>query len=671
MSRLVLISVFLLTLLASACSSPSDDLVATTTTSPPTSVSSTTSLGSGEVVLQPASLTQAPDCDQLLGFYQERALEIVGPYGLGGDFGIYPVSDTTMEAAESGGDDADGGSSGHQTNVQVEGVDEADVLKSDGRFIYDIMNHSRLRIWETTDEGLEARGRLRFDENSSPQGMLLSGDTLVIITSRWQAPSARGGADIAWDRGGSQYTELIEVDISDRSDPREIRSIVFDGNTLSSRLVGDSLRLVLQSGTVGVEWEYPKGSGLRAEREATERNKEIIRETTIDNWLPYSVITGPDGEEEGVMLDCDEVLLPAENNGIETLTILEFDIGSGIDSWSAGGVVAKGETVYANAERVYVATGIWQNPIVFEGAGDEQSDPIETRTTTSIHRFDTPADGEPVYIATGEVPGYLLNQFAMDEYEGHLRVASTDEPGWWGVDDGTESESHVTVLRTEGDELVEVGSIDGLGVTERIYAVRFMGDMGYVVTFRQVDPLYTLDLSDPTAPEMKGELKIKGYSAYLHPLEAGRLLGVGQNATDDGMTTGLQASLFDVSDLSDPTRLDTAGVRDAYSPIEYDHHAFTTDGDTAYVPYESWSFNEGDQTETLAFGVLAIPLTGDDLSDTRELIVVEGKADGAGDPWRFSPQRTLVFDDTLYAYGHGGITVIDLPSGEVTDQIRS
>ena len=173
---------------------------------------------------------------------------------------------------------------------------------------------------------------------------------------------------------------------------------------------------------------------------------------------------------------------------------------------------------------------------------------------TEIHRFDTTDPTKTVYRATGTVPGFILNHYALSEHDGKLRVATTEEP-IWAPGAERESQSTVTVLDQQGNRLVRIGSVTGLGKGERIYAVRFMGDQGYVVTFRQIDPLYTLDLRDPTAPKVVGELKIPGYSAYLHPVGEGRLLGIGRDGAD------VQASLFDVSNPAAPHRRRAAAVR--------------------------------------------------------------------------------------------------------------
>jgi uncharacterized secreted protein with C-terminal beta-propeller domain len=195
--------------------------------------------------------------------------------------------------------------------------------------------------------------------------------------------------------------------------------------------------------------------------------------------------------------------------------------------------------------------------------------------TTAVHRFDISQPGQTTYSASGEVPGYVIGQFALSELGGVLRMASTDSPVWWSGAPPQETQSYVSTLKQSGGELLPLGRVGGIGRGERIQAVRVLGDAGYVVTFRQVDPLFTIDLSQPAAPRVAGELKLLGYSAYLHPLGDGLLLGVGQDATSQGSRLGTQLSLFDVSDLAHPLRLAQRAVgSSSSSEVEYDHHAF-------------------------------------------------------------------------------------------------
>jgi hypothetical protein len=237
------------------------------------------------------------------------------------------------------------------------------------------------------------------------------------------------------------------------------------------------------------------------------------------------------------------------------------------------------------------------------------------------------------------------------------------------------SEGRVTVLKVDGDELAEVGVIKGLGVGERIRGVRFIGDVGYVVTYRQTDPLYTVDLSDPAHPKVRGELSVLGYSAYLHPAGDGRLLGLGQDGTKEGASTGLQLSLFDVSNLDAPRRLDRTRMAGAWSDVEGDHHAFTMAGDLVLIPYSAWTSVEDkgssevapDDTYVSRFdaGVIAVRVGPDGLGQAATLRPI---ADGQIDfpqtgnvPKKVSritdayPLRTLVHDGTIYTLTATGV----------------
>jgi len=261
---------------------------------------------------------------------------------------------------------------------------------------------------------------------------------------------------------------------------------------------------------------------------------------------------------------CRSVRRPVAFAGVGMLTILTIDLDRGLPPADADALLTSGETVYASDDRLYVATERWLAP-------DTPAADVSATRATTINAFDTTAPDATTYRAGGDVRGYLLNQFALSEDRGRLRVATTDLPDWLAGD----SESFVTVLDEQGDRLVQIGRVGGLGHGERIYAVRFLGDTGYVVTFRQIDPLYTLDLSDPADPRVMGQLDLLGYSAYLHPLGGDLLLGVGQDATPEGRTAGSQASLFDISDLRHPALLDHHSLGDNATPeVGFDHHAF-------------------------------------------------------------------------------------------------
>jgi uncharacterized secreted protein with C-terminal beta-propeller domain len=268
---------------------------------------------------------------------------------------------------------------------------------------------------------------------------------------------------------------------------------------------------------------------------------------------------------------------------------------------------------------------------------------------TEIHRFDASAPGETTYAGSGTVPGFVLNQFALSEHDGVLRVASTDEPAWLPEGPSPEpAQSYVTVLGAQGGRLAQVGQVGGLGKGQRIYAVRFVGTAGYVVTFRQMDPLYAIDLSDPAAPRVAGELELSGYSAYLHPIGGGLLLGIGQEANAQGRPEGTQVSLFDVSDPTAPRRLQHVVYGNGSSDAEFDHHAFLWWGPTglAVLPLQLPP-SSPDGKDAFA-GAVGLHVAPDGIAEVGRVV------HGSGD--HVAPVgRSLVVGDRLYTLSYLGL----------------
>ncbi len=254
------------------------------------------------------------------------------------------------------------------------------------------------------------------------------------------------------------------------------------------------------------------------------------------------------------------------------LTVLTVDLSKGLTPVDSTAVMTDGRIVYASPTSLYVSTESW-------ASRPDPSTPTEApnTVTTTIHKFDISDPAKTVYLGSGTVQGYLLNQWSLSEFQGVLRVVSTDAPAWWSGPSGGQNQSFLTTLKQAdgGSGLVQVGRVGGLGQGERVYAVRMIGNDGYVVTFKQVDPLYTIDLSDPAHPAVLGELTIPGYSAYLHPISDNLLLGIGQNVDPQtNEPTGTQVSFFDVSDLKHPSLLYRAALGQGWSAAESDHHAF-------------------------------------------------------------------------------------------------
>jgi hypothetical protein len=288
-------------------------------------------------------------------------------------------------------------------------------------------------------------------------------------------------------------------------------------------------------------------------------------------------------------------------------------------------------------------TGIGILPV--PGSGDR----------TEIYRFDTSQPGPPRYAAAGAVDGWLVNQYAMSEWEGHLRVATTSA----GTPDQP-SASTVYVLGERDGALVETGSVGGLGEGERIYSVRFAGPVGYVVTFRQVDPLYTLDLRDPARPKVVGELKITGYSAYLHPVDDKTLIGVGQEATEEGRRLGTQVSVFDVGDPARPRRIAQYQLPGGASEVEFDPHAFLywPKSKLLVIPVNATntvSIEDGPggtvRPPELTSGALVLSLRDDRLVE-QGMIRHPADVAGGGDT---AVRRSLITGDTLWTVSARGL----------------
>ena len=250
------------------------------------------------------------------------------------------------------------------------------------------------------------------------------------------------------------------------------------------------------------------------EDSALAANREVLAQSTIEDWLPrYGLSEGGD-RSEGSLVDCADVSHPRTYSGTSMLTVLTLDLTAALRPDNSVAVVADGQTVYGTGSSLYIADDHTGFPMPVDMRAGLFRD---VEPTTEIHKFDITGGGKAQYVASGSVDGRLLNQYSLSEHEGYLRVATTLDQ-WSGVtapDPVPQSESRVTVLSQRGDGLQVVGSVGGLGQGEQIYAVRFIGPLGYVVTFRQVDPLYTLDLSDPRSPRVVGELKVPGLFGVL------------------------------------------------------------------------------------------------------------------------------------------------------------
>jgi uncharacterized secreted protein with C-terminal beta-propeller domain len=299
---------------------------------------------------------------------------------------------------------------------------------------------------------------------------------------------------------------------------------------------------------------------------------------------------------------CGSTYHSTSESGVATTSVLAIDPAQDAPGRLVS-VVGNAGVVYASTTSLYVAMTSWQ-------AQWAMSRGAPSAERTQLHGFDISGTGTPTYLGSGSVPGSLTSQYALSEHEGYLRVATTEgqttPPPNEGTPPAKPSDNLVTVLKPRDGSLVRVGQVRGLGRGERIYGVRFVDDIGYVVTFRQTDPLYVLDLHDPTRPAVRGELKVTGYSAYLHPIGGGMLVGLGQGVDAQLRQTGTQASVFDVADVSRPTMRSRLSLGPSSSTAEQDPHAFLWWGPARLVVVPLDEYGEGHDFH----GVVALHVDG-------------------------------------------------------------
>lgn len=600
------------------------------------------------------------DCPDLLGYLRTEALARVTAWGLDGGGTIYygrdgvvpmsegaPTADNdTAGAAEPTKSEESGNPTFSGTNTQEIGVDEGDVVETDGKHVF-IVSQDGVRIVDVASAAVIAH------IDGLPDGshqLLLDGTRLLVITQSYSS---------------SEDTVTSLYDVTDAGNPSLQRRTHLEGRLVASRSIDGQARLVLTSTIANrLQFVTPDQFGLDETR-ALEANQAVINSSTIEQWLPRYFDEVGDGTfgTMSASLDCSTVAAPRDFAGLGISWIASLDLQGASSPVGSAGIVSYGDIVYASPTSIYLATVPW------DWSNTITTDAVNTQPPTLIHQFALGEGGSASYIASGEVNGQLLNQFAMSEYEGDLRVATTLSDWNTGA-----SESFVQVLRPQGNELVEIGKVGGLGLTEQIYAVRFLGTQAYVVTFRQTDPLYVINLADPTNPVVTGELKIPGYSAYLHPVGDGLLLGVGQNADLSGVTSGTQLSLFDVTDPANPQLISSLPIGGS-SEAEWDHKAFlywAEDG-TIVIPVSPWWGGCGPAIDCLSKEVVSsaggavVAQLQDRTLVGRGTIQHEAQTDtGCWNPL----QRSMVIDSEIVTIGLDQVQFTDRASLSVRGAVQ-
>ena len=576
-------------------------------------------------------------------------------------------------------DSADGAGSGEmnnagysRTNLQVEGVDEADIIKTDGRYIY-LINNGRLTIvdaanpadlrmaselswasYETMASGSrgESPQELFIDSENQRLILLLSGYEQEIsevdgsdMTGATTAPGTDGGGsgsdgietavpdtddgsgpvdlpapDVIYVTRYRDYVTTIVFDISEPAAPAEVSRLSQEGSYLTSRRIGSSVYVVSQTAAF---WMMDMGRTASTEM-------DTLPETRVN-----------DGEWKTVPVDSIGVVPGRSRDSQLTISAFTSDGSSG-DPKVISLLGTTGQ-VYASSTHLYVAAWQWNE------SNDPSSPPVES---TMMYRFAL-RPGQIEAASSVSVPGSVLNQFSMDEHNGYLRVATTMQSAWNEKGEFTGSSQ----LHVYDQALRPVGSVSGIAPGEMIKSARFMGDMAYLVTFETVDPLFVIDLSQPQNPTILGELKIPGYSTYLHPYNDNMLLGFGYDvdASGDRLTQlGLKVSLFDISDVSRPREHSTItlGGSGSYSELLYNHKSLLFDRERRMIAFPVSLMPESDVDDGREIAYMPdftglMILTADANDNLSEMgRISHGSTD---DFWYYDQmQRAITIGDTLY-----------------------
>ena len=526
-----------------------------------------------------ASLLKFSSGEELRAFLADQATARTNAGGTGslGCAAASPSFNTVGDMALSpGAADAESGTGtdtrGYSTtNIQEAGVDEGDLVKNDAETIF-WLTGSKVHIVQAAP--LEALGEVAVLElPGAGDSLYLQGDTLLALSGQgsiwfmgggwgggWAEPAMGAATATAqampmiggpWADGAQTTVSIYNV--ATPSTPSLVKAITFEGSLVSSRLVDGKLHLVLMT------MPQVQGGG------------DIpVAEVTLEQWIPDMRVAGPDGGviSSGDVVAWDNVFRPAEPNGYAMTIVATLDVNAPETPIATTAVAANVGTIYASTEALYLTDTQYS-----WGTGASHEDTI-------IHKLaltDTGTD----YVASGVVSGRPLNQYSLGEYQDRLRIA-TSTTNW---DTGVTSSS-VYVLEALDEVLRPVGKIEGIAPGETIYAARFIGPRGFLVTFRRVDPLFTMDLSEPANPRIVGELKVPGYSDHIQLLDENHLLTIGRDAQDVGdfaWVQGVQLSLFDITDMTNPQLVTlqngteakvVIGGRGTYSEANHNPKAF-------------------------------------------------------------------------------------------------
>ena len=496
-----------------------------------------------------------------------------------------------------------------KTNTQVEGVDEADIVKTDGNYIYYVSN---LMIYIVRANDLKTVSTIKIDEEKErlfPYEIFINDNKLIILGdhTKYEENTTKERDKIVADYvriNSKSMAKAIVYDISDKEKPELVREVGIDGHYVESRMIDDNIYFISTKGMY-----YYDG----------------IKEIDILPIVKDTAIS-----EEDRKVECTDIAYFEGSENSDYMLVAGFNINDTKEA-SVETFFGANSTVYSSKDNLYIA----QTKYNYDG--DYQN----TKMTSTIYKFNL-NNSEVKLQCKGEIKGNLNNQFSMDEYEGNLRIATTD-----GYDENSSNQLYIL-----DKDLKEIGKIENMAKGEKIYSVRFIGKVGYIVTFEQVDPLFVIDLSNPTNPVVKGELKIPGYSSYLHPYDETHIIGIGYNTKPNGYggvkNTNMKMSMFDVSDLENPKEMFNISLGEdyAYSSIGYNHKCVFYNKDRNLIGFPLTTNSGRDYKDE--FAIIKI--------DLENGFSIYGEIEEKENKYDREIQRTIYIGDKLYTLTYGIIS---------------
>ncbi len=662
------------------------------------------SFGEDEKIEQSLELKKFSSESELKSFLEENTNDYGGVYRAFGGGALEAAQPATAGSAGLASSDAKSAGSFSLTNVQVEGVDELDVVKNDGTYIYAVVQDKVVITEAFPPENMRVLSELKFN-GTYPTGIFVNGDKLVVVTQKYNyylAEKATGSSDgraveqgfIAPYYRDTSETKMDVYDISDRENPVLEETFSSDGNYHSARMIGDFVYLISTKSAYSDDLILP-AFGIGNEKAEVSASEIYYPSIVQPNFMFTSILavdlSSLEYDGDVYLTGYSGTIYASKNNIYLTnnkfaswedrqeeyyksvfLESLSADVRDEIQD-----IIDSDLEYFEKENKIQEIYAKYFNSLTSDEK-KELTEEIENLTEdfdkkwskenekTIIHKIEI--DGLDIgYDGSGEVPGHVLNQFSIDENDGNLRIATTTGNTWgWGGADS--SLNHLYVL---DDDLEIIGSVEDLAKGERIYSARFIGDKAYMVTFRQVDPLFVIDLSNPRSPKVLGYLKITGFSNYLQPLDDKHLIGIGRDATEEGRTQGLKISLFDISDFENPREVDKYSVEGdwSYSEAEYEHKAVLLDKEKnlLVIPLSQSSYGNGQDYYNWQ-GALVLYVDEDKIDLRGKISHSENTGKNSDFYWGAYVKRSLFMDDFLYTISDRKIKVNDLGT---LDEIKS